>query len=60
MNDPRVSYEKQYAKKRPKASRWYLIITFLIAFALAFWVSYRLVFAGRTSDPKATTHLPHP
>lgn len=54
MNDPRVTYEKRPAKPKPQAPKWYFILTFAIAFALAFWLSWKLVFA-RNPEPKSTT-----
>lgn len=61
MNDPRVTYEKRPAKPKPQLSRWYLIITFAIAFALAFWLSWKLVFSEQNHPPQPdTTHIQQP
>lgn len=55
MNDPRVTYEKQQAKPKPKASKAYFIITFAIAFALAFYFSWKIVFRSETPDKAPVT-----
>lgn len=55
MNDPRVTYEKQQAKPKPKAPKVYFIITFVIAFALAFYFSWKIVFQDRIPEKPVTT-----